>query len=115
MIDAVLVGLGGALGAVLRFAVSERIEGGSFPLAILVVNVLGSFALGAITFAGVETDWALFLGVGACGAFTTFSSFSVGTVQLWETVSARRAGVFAILNLVGAIGSIGLAWLLVGP
>jgi len=114
MIEPSLVGLGGTVGAVLRFWVSSRFESGSYPTATLVVNVLGSFALGALSFGSVPEQLWLFLGVGVCGSFTTFSSFTVSTVRLWEFDNPARAVGFAILNLVGAVAAIGLAALLWG-
>ena len=108
-----LVGAGGALGAVLRHAVSQRVEAGEFPAGTLVVNVVGSFVLGLVVALGAESGVALFVGTGACGSFTTFSSFSVETVRLWETGERRRAFVNAAANLAGAVAAVGLAWVLV--
>ena len=107
-----LVGLGGAVGAMLRFAVSELLPTDSYPYATVTVNVLGSFLLGLATFAGLGGEAGLLVGVGALGAFTTFSSFSFETVRLWETGKQRRA----VSNVVGTFGAaslaVGLAWLL---
>jgi len=108
-----LVGVGGALGAVLRHAVSQRVDTGEFPAGTLVVNVVGSFVLGLVTVLGAEGDVVLFVGTGVCGSFTTFSSFSVETVRLWETGKRRRAFVNAAANLAGAVAAVGLAWVLV--
>jgi CrcB protein len=77
------------------------------------VNVIGSFVLGAATFAGPGPDTLLFVGTGACGSFTTFSSFSFDTVRLWETGDRVRAAAYAAANLLGALAAIGLAWLVV--
>jgi CrcB protein len=115
MIEPYLVGAGGMIGATLRYLVSEQFETGTYPLATLVVNVLGSFALGGLTFLDLGSTVGLFLGVGVCGSFTTFSSFSVGTVRLWEFESPGKAVVFALANIVGALAAIGLAWLLFAP
>jgi len=109
-----LVGLGGALGAVLRFAVGELVQTEDYPTSTLVVNVVGSFALAALTFAGASDDAMLLLGTGACGAFTTFSSFSVDVVGLVEDERFGAAAFHALGNLIGAGVAIGLAWLLVG-
>ncbi|GAA0298180.1 fluoride efflux transporter FluC [Halarchaeum salinum] len=110
---AYLVGIGGALGALLRTVVGELVDIDAYPASTLVVNVVGSFCLAALTAAGAGDDLALLLGTGACGAFTTFSSFAVETVRLWET-GERAVAVFnAAANLVGAGLAIALAWLLV--
>jgi CrcB protein len=109
-----LVGVGGALGAVLRYAVGEAVRTEGYPTGTLVVNVLGTFVLAALTFAGASDDAMLLLGTGACGAFTTFSSFSVDVVGLVENERFGAAAFHALGNLVGAGVAIGLAWLLVG-
>lgn len=108
-----VVGTGGALGALARHAVARRVDTDTFPLGTLTVNVLGSFALGLFTFAGLGDRLLLLLGTGACGSFTTFSSFSYETVRLYETGERARAVVNAAANLCGSLGAIGLAWLLV--
>jgi CrcB protein len=108
-----IVGTGGAIGAVLRQYVSTRIESETFPLGTFAVNVLGSFALGVLTFLGASSDLVLLLGTGVCGSFTTFSSFSVETVRLWETGKRDRAVMNALGSFVGAGLAIGLAWMIV--
>ena len=113
MIEPYLVGLGGMIGASLRHVLASRVEAGHFPLGTLTVNVLGSFALGLLTFAGVGNSTMLLFGVGLCGSFTTFSSFTVDTVRLWEDGAHLAAVAYAIGNFLGAMGAIGVAWLVV--
>jgi fluoride exporter len=105
-----IVGTGGAIGALCRHFVSERIDAEGFPIGTLTVNVVGSFVLGLITFLSIDNQLALLLGTGACGSFTTFSSFSFETVRLWETGERFRATANGLGNLVGAGIAIGLAW-----
>lgn len=109
---AYLVGLGGAIGAVCRYLLGEIVPTESFPFGTLTVNVLGSFVLGFVTFLGIGEELLLLVGTGACGSFTTFSSFSVDTVQLHEDGLSPQAIAFAIANLLGALLAIGFAWLL---
>jgi len=105
-----LVGIGGVLGALARHAVGTRVETGT--VDTLAVNVLGSFALGALVAAPVENALLLVLGTGFCGAFTTFSSFAFETVRLFETGERRRAAVNATVTLGGALAAVALgAWL----
>ena len=105
-----LVGVGGALGAVSRHAVGLRVEGRR---SVLLVNALGSFALGAVSAAPIGSTAALLLGVGFCGAFTTFSSFAVGTVRATSESGARAAASIAASNLVAALAAFLLGTLLV--
>ena len=113
-----LVGLGGAAGAVARYAVGELVvdsllADAELPVATFVVNVLGTFLFGLLTFAGVGGDAMLLVGVGACGAFTTFSSFSFDAVRAWETGSRGLAAGYAVGTLLAAGAAIGAAWLVV--
>lgn len=110
---AMLVGLGGVLGALLRHLVGELVDADRFPFETLTVNVVGSFVLAFVTFAGSGDSTVLFVGTGVCGSFTTFSSFAVGTVRLWEAGDQLRATLNATLTLVGAFLAVGLAWLVV--
>lgn len=112
---AVLVGLGGALGATLRYAVGEALADADAPVpaSTLAVNTLGTFVLGLLTFAGAGDDALLLLGTGTCGAFTTFSSFSVETVRAWADGDRALAAGYALGTLALASGALGAAWLLV--
>ena len=108
---AYLVGVGGVFGAVARHLVYVALrDGGDVPRATLAVNAAGSFALGTLTAAGVGESTTLLLGTGACGAFTTFSSFSVETVQLWDAGNRRAAAANAALNLVCSLAAAALGW-----
>ncbi|MFC6836670.1 fluoride efflux transporter CrcB [Halomarina ordinaria] len=109
-----LVGLGGVLGAVARYLVTEAVDVEGLPLGTVLVNVLGSFVLGALTFAGAGDDLLLALGTGACGSFTTFSSFSVQTVELWAGGDRLRAFANAFGTLLAALGAVGFAWVVFG-
>jgi len=110
---AALVGLGGALGAVARHAVYERVDNTTdVPGATLAVNVIGSLALGAATGLGATGalggDAVLFVGTGACGAFTTFSTFAFETVDRYErglgVAAANAAATLALALLAAALG-----------
>jgi len=110
---AYLVGIGGAVGAVLRHLVGLLVADDRLPVSTLTVNVVGSFALGAVTFLSVGSELLLFVGTGVCGAFTTFSSFSVDVVRLWETDRHRAALGYVVANTAGGLLAVGLAWVLV--
>ncbi|ELY82457.1 fluoride efflux transporter CrcB [Natrinema pallidum] len=112
-----VVGTGGAIGASLRYVttqrVTERLSSERVPLATFVVNVVGSFVLGLVVFAGVGGSTLRLVGTGICGSFTTFSSFSVETVRLYERGDRTLAVANAAVTLVCSLAAIGLAWLLV--
>ena len=104
-----LVAVGGALGSIGRYAVSGLVAAGfgeTFPWGTLVVNVVGSFVIG---FFGTLTapDGRLFVGsgtrqfvmTGLCGGFTTFSSFSLNTLNLLNEGEYLYAGG----NIVGSV------------
>lgn len=98
-----LVGVGGAVGAMGRHAVGLSIDGRE---SIVVVNVVGSFVLGMLMIAPVGSVALLALAVGVCGAFTTFSSFTVETATTAEAGEPRIAVAFALANLVGSVAAL---------
>lgn len=110
--DAWLVGLGGVVGALLRHFTSSIVTADAFPAGTVTVNVVGSFVLGFVTFVDAGSGVLLFVGTGACGSYTTFSSFSVDTIRLWEADERLAAIGYAVGTLVGSIAAIALAWLL---
>ena len=101
-----LVAIGAAVGAPLRYALA-RLDG-AFPAGMLVVNAIGSglFGLFAAMSLG-EASWAL-LGTGFCGAFTSFSSFAVQTVDR----PARLATAYVVATTVLSVGACAAGWCL---
>jgi CrcB protein len=115
-----IVFLGAGLGGALRHGVnvgSARLFGFGFPLGTLIVNVLGSMAIGILAgYFGVRTgisqEMRLFLTTGVLGGFTTFSAFSLDSLLLWERgeVGLALAYVAAsvVLALAGAAAGLSL-------
>jgi CrcB protein len=101
-VNALLVVIGAAVGAPARLLVSRVVAG---PRGTLVVNVLGSLLLGLL--AGLSAPAYALVGIGFCGAFTTYSTFAVETV----TMPARRGAGYAVASVVLCClaGAIGLA------
>ncbi len=104
-----LVGLGGAAGTMLRYAFSVWFKHASFPLATFLVNIIGSFIIGLVFAYSLRsesfaTNWRLFLAAGICGGFTTFSAFSLESLQLLQQ---QRVGIF-FLYVIGTV-MLGLA------
>ncbi|WP_338741737.1 fluoride efflux transporter CrcB [Haloplanus salilacus] len=118
MNPAYLIGAGAAVGAVARYATNGYVgrvtADRRFPYGTFTVNVLGSFVLALVTFLGAGSDVLALVGTGACGSYTTFSSFSVDTVRLWEDGDRVLAVWNAAVNLFGALAGIGLAAVVAG-
>ncbi|PKP10306.1 MAG: fluoride efflux transporter CrcB [Bacteroidetes bacterium HGW-Bacteroidetes-4] len=113
MIKSMLIaGLGGFAGTILRFLVSRYFQlnyDTVFPWSTLLVNVLGSFIIGIVFGISersnvMSTEWRLFLAVGICGGFTTFSTFSNDAFILLQGREMFRfvsyAGLSFFLGLV---------------
>lgn len=109
MYSFVLVGIGGALGAMARYGTGVmigRLWPMGFPLATLLVNGIGAIAMGL--FVGLmarflppwQEDARLFVAVGMLGGFTTFSSFSLDTIVLIERGEWLLAGTYVLLSVV---------------
>jgi CrcB protein len=102
------IAVGSALGGMGRYLLGglvQRAVGGTFPFGTLLINVTGSFLLGAILRYGVETptltpELRAFLTVGFCGGYTTFSTFSYEAVALLEDGEWSRASLYVALSLV---------------
>jgi CrcB protein len=114
-LNILMVALGGALGAVLRYGVSTSLRGilGAFPLGTLVVNVVGSILIGlVIAWASARGGEAValrnFLQVGLLGGLTTFSSFSAETLLLLQGGRTGLALANVVLNLVLALAACGV-------
>ncbi len=109
MLNYFWVGLGGALGSMGRFWFSGLIArhfGETFPLGTLLVNVSGSLLIGFFaTVTGPDGRWLVspnlrtFFMIGICGGYTTFSSFSLQTLNLAQEGKWLCAGLNALLSL----------------
>ncbi|WP_028795218.1 fluoride efflux transporter CrcB [Thalassobaculum salexigens] len=105
------VALGGALGAVLRYKTVGWIAhliGHGFPWGTLAVNVVGSFAMGALIELGalklnLSGEMRAFLAVGLLGAFTTFSTFSLDVATLWERGAVMATGAYIAASVALSI------------
>jgi CrcB protein len=104
----IFIALGGALGALARYASSNAINmlwQGSFPLATMLVNVAGSFAMGImyiviVDYQHLSPEWRSIMMVGFLGAFTTFSTFSLETVTLIQRGELMTAMLYTLLSVV---------------
>lgn len=112
----IVVVLAGALGAAVRYLVARRYASETFPWAILAVNVIGSgiggAVLGLAERGAVSADIRLVILTGVCGGLTTFSTWSVETIQLVVAKKWRVALVNVASTLVLGIGVAALAYLI---
>ena len=106
------VALGGAIGAALRYLTNVsalRLFGTGFPVATLVVNVVGSFLMGVLVVVLARkggNHLAPFLMTGILGGFTTFTAFSLDALTLWERGQAASAFTYVAASVLLSLAAI---------
>ena len=117
------VGIGSAIGGMGRFWIAAHIGqrfGDAFPWGTILVNVTGSFAIGAlVAFTSVEgrltprlSPFAVqFFMIGICGGYTTFSSFSLQTLKLIQAGSLSQASANIALSVIACLGAVWAGYL----
>ncbi|TFJ91896.1 fluoride efflux transporter CrcB [Lentibacillus salicampi] len=103
-----LVMAGGFFGAIARYALGEWIVTSDFPLNMLVINLMGCFFLGwFLTFvsqrANIRPEVALLIGTGFTGSFTTFSTFSLETFQLFQEGLIVQGVLYIMASMIGGV------------
>lgn len=112
------IALGGAIGSVLRYGIGMAMHGlsGLFPIGTMIVNIIGSILLGAIfamqegALKSMSDEMWLFLSIGICGGFTTFSTFGLETYLLWKEKHIVEAALYMISSMIAAPASIALGY-----
>tara|TARA_R110000868_G_scaffold262401_2_gene521103 strand:+ start:80965 stop:81321 length:357 start_codon:yes stop_codon:yes gene_type:complete len=104
------IAAGGAIGALGRYGVMSLVGLTTFPYATILVNVIGSLALGALVeanalFLDLSENTRLFLVVGLLGGFTTFSTFSMDSVFLLQKGEFLKAGLYMVATLTLTLAS----------
>lgn len=102
---ALLVALGAAAGAPLRFVLATRFDR-RVPWGTFGVNTAGSFLLGLLSAVALSSDGLALLGVGFCGGFTTYSAFAVQT----HTLGIRLGAGYAAATIVGSVAACALGF-----
>ena len=114
MSTTLLIGAGGALGAMARYLLSSwitQVLGTQFPWGILCVNIAGCLAMGLVAGLGAQMiqmsdEMKMFLATGILGGFTTFSAFSLDAVQLAERGAMTDAALYVIASVAGSIAAL---------
>lgn len=112
VVNCIIVGLGGFIGAIIRYLIGliPVSPQNGFPIKTLLINILGAFVIGLVVAFGAKKEWnpqlILFLKVGICGGFTTFSSFALETNQLIERGAPWSAALYVILSVVGGLATV---------
>jgi CrcB protein len=113
LIQALAIAAGGAVGALLRFWMSNGVYallGRGFPYGTLAVNVLGSLLMGFLYIVMIErlsigSEWRAFALIGLLGAFTTFSTFSIETLNLLEQADYAKALANMLLSVLACVAA----------
>ncbi len=109
LINLIYVALGGAGGAMLRYLTGlgvGRLLGTGFPLGVITVNIIGSFAMGVLAVMLAKKGLMQFsplLMTGFLGGFTTFSAFSLEAVTLFERGQTSAAMSYVLISVIGSI------------
>jgi len=104
-----LVGIAGALGAIVRYLIGITLFTGSkFPFATLLINLIGSFLLAWLTTSffkktSLKPEWTTAIGTGFVGSFTTFSTVSVETVKMFQMGEIGLAILYIVVSIAGGL------------
>jgi fluoride exporter len=115
-----LVGLGGAIGSMLRYAISLLVTVKQFPYGTFIVNITGSFIIGAVLALSLKNElfsnnWKIFLATGICGGFTTFSAFAAENMALLQSGKYGIALMYILASLLLGIAAVVLGFKLITP
>lgn len=117
MMPVIAVAVGGAVGSVLRYGLVQlvmRLHPQPFPLGTMLVNIIGSFLIGALMakYAGgaLSENARLLLVTGMLGGFTTFSAFSWDVLELWQRGAVLQACVYVAGSVLLSLVACALAY-----
>jgi CrcB protein len=109
--DLLYLAAGALLGVYMRYFITGgNLFVGELPVSVLIVNLIGSFIIGATSTAvsqlGLSQDYTLFIGIGFCGTLTTMSTFALETTNMIGVGEMATAGLGVLLNVGGSIGAV---------
>jgi CrcB protein len=110
-IEILFIAIGAIVGAVLRYRLTEApVAFGGLSVNILLVNVAGSFILGAFSVVSpllnLNTNYTLFMSIGFCGSLTSMSSFALETCNLLDNKCLQLAAVNILANVALSLGAL---------
>jgi CrcB protein len=101
-----MIGIGGFIGSIGRYSLAQFVQNKFFeifPYGTLVVNIIGCFVIGLIYAISEKTslqpEWRLFLATGICGGFTTFSAFSMETINMLRDGELFLGSIYVICSI----------------
>lgn len=113
MLNILAVGAGGFLGSVFRYLISliPISEATVFPIKTFIINIIGCILIGAIAVSvsknvEISPQMLLFLKVGLCGGFTTFSTFALETADLMKAGHMGAAFLYVVLSVLVGVAVI---------
>lgn len=113
MINCLFVGVGGFVGSILRYLLGQipLQNAGGFPIMTLLINFIGAFAIGILSefsakSGAVSPHLLLLLQVGLCGGFTTFSTFSLETWELFDSGKVLFGAIYITLSVTLCVGAV---------
>jgi len=120
MTKAVLVFLGGGVGALARYGVQElsfKKWGGAYPLGTLIVNISGAFLIGFLmtiflSRPSVSAETRVLLVTGLLGGYTTFSALTWETIQLFSQSGLGPSFFYVLASFVGGVGAVAMGVIL---
>ena len=116
MKEILIVGLGGFAGSISRYLIQNAVVSRFitiFPLGTFIINIIGSLLIGLIfgyaeRYQWMTQEWRLFLAIGFCGSFTTFSTFAFDNLQMIKDGNYYQLFLYISLSLVLGVA---IAWL----